>query len=300
MSRLGKSLPPLASLLPFEAAARLESFTRAAAELHLTQAAVSRQIRALEGDLGTRLFERRNRAVFLTEAGRDLGRVVSGGLEGIAARAGELRGARESGEVVLFAQLCEAFYWLMPRLSGFHQRHPRIELRVAASTRPLTEASGRFDIALQTTGRASGSHPLAFTAADEVFPVCSPGYLDGRRTPLAPRDLTSHRLLHHKADPADWLEWDDWLTRLGQASRAGSRGAVFDSYPVMIQGAVEGHGIALGWRRTVEKLLRSGALVRPLAESLALPNALSVYRRQGPTTPEVEALLTLLKSELAP
>lgn len=154
MNRLGKSLPPLASLLPFEAAARLESFTRAAAELHLTQAAVSRQIRALEDDLGTRLFERRNRAVFLTEAGRELGGAVSGALETVAARADDLRGRHREGEVVMFAQLCEAFYWVMPRLAGFHQRHPRVELRVAASTRPLTEAAERFDVALQTTGRA--------------------------------------------------------------------------------------------------------------------------------------------------
>ena len=140
MNRLGKSLPPLASLLPFEAAARLESFTKAAEELHLTQAAVSRQIRALEDDLCTRLFERRNRAVHLTDAGREIARVIGGALEGIAAHAGQLRGINRTGEVVFFSQLCEAFYWVMPRLSEFHQRHPEIEVRVAASTRPLTEA----------------------------------------------------------------------------------------------------------------------------------------------------------------
>ena len=161
-------MPPLASLLPFEAAARLESFTRAAEELHLTQAAVSRQIRALEQDLGAQLFERRNRAVHLTEAGRELARVVSGALEGIAAQAGHLRGVRRKGEVVLFAQLCEGLYWVMPRLSRFHQVHPGVEVRVSSSTRPLTEAAEHFDLALQTSGRASGSAPLAFTASDEV------------------------------------------------------------------------------------------------------------------------------------
>jgi DNA-binding transcriptional LysR family regulator len=301
MNRLGKSLPPLSSLLPFEAAARLESFTRAAEELHLTQAAVSRQIRALEDDLGTRLFERRNRAVFLTEAGRELGRAVSGALEAIAARAGELRGTRRDGEVVLFSQLCEAFYWVMPRLAGFHQRHPRVELRVAASTRPLTEAAERFDVALQTTGRASGSHPLVFTASDEVFPVCSPTYLAGLGTPLALAELPGHRLLHHRAEPRDWLDWDGWLERHGLALRVGGKGAVFDSYPVMMQAAVEGHGIALGWRRTVEKLLQAGALVRPFAESVFLPDGLSVYRReQGRSRPEADALLAWLKSELVP
>lgn len=292
-------MPPLASLLPFEAAARLESFTRAAEELHLTQAAVSRQIRALEQDLGCRLFERRNRAVHLTEAGRELARVVSGALEGIAAQAGHLRGVRRTGEVVLFSELCEALYWVMPRLSQFHQTHPGIEVRVSASTRPLTEATEHFDLALQTSGRASGSAPLAFTASDEVFPACSPGYLEGRRPPLALSRLAEERLLHHQAYPQDWLEWDDWLARLGLPLRVGSQGTVFDSYPIMIQAAIEGHGIAIGWRRTTENLLQSGALVRPYRESVSLPEGLSVYRRQaGPSRLEVDALLGWLREEL--
>jgi LysR family transcriptional regulator, glycine cleavage system transcriptional activator len=301
MDRLPKALPPLASLLPFEAAARHESFTRAAAELKLTQAAVSRQIRALEDDLGTRLFERRNRAVFLTEAGRALGRAVTGGLESIAREASRLRGERRSGEVVLFAQLCEALYWVMPRLSRFHQRHPEIELRVAASTRPLVESTEPFDVALQTSGRASGAHPLVFIASEEVFPVCSPAYLAGRRTPLALADLPNHHLLHHKADPQDWLEWDDWLERLGLKLRFSCKGTVFDSYPVMVQAAAEGHGLALGWHRTMERLLQSGALVRPFAESVVLPDGLSVYqRRAGRPQAEARALLRWLRSELTP
>ena len=300
MNRLGKSLPPLSSLLPFEAAARLESFTRAAEELGLTQAAISRQIRALEEDLGTRLFERRNRAVHLTEAGREFGRVVTGALQGIAAQAGHLRGVRRSGEVVLFAQLCEGLYWVMPRLSEFHQVHPGMEVRVSASARPLTEAEGHFDVALQTSGRASGSCPLVFTASDEVFPVCSPSYLKDRQTPLDLSQLADEHLLHHKADPQDWLEWDDWLDRLGLSLRVGSKGSVFDSYPIMIQAAIEGHGMTLGWRRTMENLLRSGALVRPFEESLPLPDGLSVYKRQaGPSRPEVEALLAWMKDKLA-
>ena len=301
MNRLAKSLPPLASLLPFEAAARLESFTRAAAELNLTQAAISRQIRALEEALGVKLFERRNRAVFLTEAGRDFGRAVTSGLESIAIKASDLRGQRQEGEIVLFSQLCEAVYWVMPRLAEFQQQHPRIELRIAASTKPLAEFGEHFDVALQTSGRASGSHRLAFTASDEAFPVCSPRYLGGQKTPLPLADLPSHRLLHHKANPQDWLEWDGWLERQGAALRVGRNGAVFDSYPVMVQAATEGHGIALGWRSTMENLLRSGVLVRPFAKSVLLPDELSVYQREtGRARPEAKALLAWLKNRLVP
>ncbi len=299
MNRLGKNLPPLASLLPFEAAARHESFTRAAEELHLTHTAVSRQIRALEEDLGVRLFERRNRAVFLTDAGRDLARAVSAGLESIAARAGDLRGARRSGEVVLFVELYLAIYWLMPRLSDFHERHPRTELRVSAATRPLAQTGDHFDVAIQCSGRAGGDHPCAFSASEEIFPVCSRGYLAGRDTPLALGELAEHRILHYKGEPGDWLEWDDWLERQGVALRVTGMGSVFDSYPVMMQAALEGHGVALGWRRALEGMLQSGALVRPCRETVVLPKGVSVYqRREARARPEVDALLSWLKAEL--
>ena len=99
MHNLRKRLPPPSSLLPFEAAARHESFTLAAQELHLTQAAVSRQIRALEDDLGLRLFERRQRAVFLTEAGRELAQAVTAGLDGIAARGAAARSCSSPNSV---------------------------------------------------------------------------------------------------------------------------------------------------------------------------------------------------------
>jgi DNA-binding transcriptional LysR family regulator len=107
-------------------------------------------------------------------------------------------------------------------------------------------------------------------------------------------------LLHHKADPQDWLEWDDWLAQLGLPLRVGGKGSVFDSYPIMIQAAIEGHGMTLGWRRTMQNLLRSRALVRPFKESVPLPDGLSVYKSQGgPSRPEVKALLAWLKDKLA-
>ncbi len=300
MNRLRKSLPPLSSLLPFEAAARLGSFTRAGEELGLTQAAISRQIRALEENLGVRLFDREKRAVSLSEPGRDLARVISGSLEAIATQATHMRGVRNSSEIVLFSQLCEGLYWLMPRLSQFHQSNPGIEVRVMTSTQPLTEASEHFDLALQTSGRASGACRLAFTATDDVFPVCSPAYLNGRQAPLRLTDLGQHHLLHHKVHPQDWVDWDDWLEQLGEVQRVGYEGSVFDSYPIMIQAAIEGHGMAIGWRRTTETLIESGALVRPFAESLHLPDGLSVYQHQnGVLRPEARKLLDWLQTELS-
>lgn len=299
MNALSKSLPPLSSLLPFEAAARLESFSRAADELHITQAAISRQIRGLEANLGVTLFCRRNRAVFLTQEGRELGRVVSEALHSISSGAEALRGELRKNRVVLLCQLCEAFYWLMPRLSRFHQLHPEIEIQVATSTKPLTEFTEHFDVALQSTGRASGLHVLAFTASDEVFPVCSPAYLAAHGQLLDIADIPRHTLLHHRATPPHLMEWDSWLGIFGASLGNQANDRFFDSYPLMLQAAVEGHGIAMGWRRTASRLIDSGALVRPCAQSVPLPQAISVYQRHaGADRPETRALIQWLEDEL--
>lgn len=298
MNLLGKTLPPLASLLPFEAAARLESFSRAADELHITQAAVSRQIRGLEDNLGVKLFYRRNRAVFLTREGRELGRVVSLALQSISEGAASLRASPQRNRVVLLCQLCEAFYWLMPRLATFHQQYPQIEIQVVTCTRPITQFNDPFDVALQSTRRASGAHALMFTACDEVFPVCSPAYLCPEQ-PLALPELATCTFLHHSSEPPHLMEWDEWLKAFGQSLARDARGVTFDSYPLMLQAAVEGHGMAMGWRRTASRLIESGALVRPCAESVFLPEAISVYRQQGAgNRDEVVALLAWLEAQL--
>ena len=298
MNTLGKTLPPLASLLPFEAAARLGSFSKAGDELHITQAAISRQIRGLEDNLGVKLFYRRNRAVFLTQEGHDLAQVVSDALHSIRDSAARLRASPHSNRVVLLCQLCEAFYWLMPRLSSFHQQYPQIEIQVVTSTRPLTEFTGPFDVALQSTRRASGAHPLMFTASDEVFPVCSPAYLATPK-PLSLADLQSCTFLHHSSEPPHLMEWESWLQVFGQALAEDARSVTFDSYPLMLQAAVEGHGVAMGWQRTAGRLIESGALVRPCAERVYLPEAISIYRHQeAGGRAEIAALLGWLEAQL--
>ncbi|WP_110643317.1 LysR substrate-binding domain-containing protein [Salinicola sp. CPA57] len=299
MFPLNRSLPPLATLLPFEAAARLESFTRAAEELGLTQAAISRQVRSLEKDLGAALFERRNRGVFLTPAGRQLAEVISQGLCRIAQHADDLRGGERAPRVILFCQLCEAFYWLMPRLATFNQRHPDIDLKLVTSTRPLTEQRDPFDIALQTHGRPSGNHTLAFTAADTIYPVCNPDHPAARNRPISLDALTDFDLLHHRAEPPDWMEWSDWFTAMGRDVATPLAGKVFDSYPLMLQAALAGHGIALGWQRTTERSIETGELVRPVVEALIQPEAIAVYtHRETVDRHACRALLDWLEEAL--
>ena len=300
MKNLRRILPPLSSLLPFEAAARLVSMTKAGEELGLTQAAVSKQIRALEADLGVALFERRNRAVFLTEEGKAYGAGLSDALQSIAKLSQELRARDKAGEVVLRAQLCEGLYWLMPRVSGFYEQHPQVPVRISVSTKPITEAEESYDLALQTASRDCGAAVEVFTATDRVFPICSPNYLArlGARPDIA--RLGHYRLLHHKVEPQDWIDWDTWLTRLGLPISIAGQGVAYDSYPMMIQAVIEGHGIALGWHRTVEKYLATGAIVRPFGERLFLPDGLSIYAPdKRPLREGAPELLAWLQGELS-
>ncbi|MEM9107329.1 MAG: LysR substrate-binding domain-containing protein [Pseudomonadota bacterium] len=300
MDKRNDHLPPLSRLRPFEAAARHESFSLAATELGMTQTAVSKQIALLEREVGTALFERRNRAVFLTDAGRRLGRVVGVALADVATEIAILRGSRRAEELVLHCQLCEAFYWLMPRLARFHERHPGTELRVVSTLNPLTEATQAFDVAIQTTGRAFGSARLAFTATDEIFPVCAPALLPANAYPIAPHDLVRFPLLSHSVVPQDWMEWHEWLQQVGATLSKDARFVPFDSYPLALQAAVAGRGVALGWKRTTQDMIEEGKLTRPCTEVVYRPQEISVFRGTARDLhPGTERLISWLSDELA-
>lgn len=297
---MNKSMPPLSRLRPFEAAARFENFSRAAEELGMTQTAVSKQIGQLESELGTALFERRNRAVYLTEAGQRLGRVVGKALSDIAAEMDYLRGGGRPHELVLHAQLCEAFYWLMPRLADFHARNPGIELRVISALKPFTEATEPFDVAIQTAGRPSGTARVAFTASDLIFPVCAPTLFDAARLPVTPTELARHPLLSHRVVPQAWMDWPQWFENVGATFPSDARVISFDSYPVALQAAASGQGIALGWQRTVESMLEEGKLIRPCDRAVPRPAEIVVYRgSQRSLHPHTDRLLSWLADQLS-
>lgn len=289
----------LSRLKPFEAAARYESFTRAADELGLTQTAVSRQIGQLEAELGVRLFERRNRAVFLTEEGRRLGRVVGEALAAIRAEVATIAGTSDPGTVILRCQLCEAFYWLMPRLAGFHALCPEIQLQMVSALEPLTEAREPFDVALQTTGRASGSARLLFTASDEIFPVCAPSLHGDLPQVHSSSEATDFPLLSHRVVPQDWFDWPDWFLATGLSRPPAIRTISFDSYPLVLQAAVAGQGVALGWKRTVEGLIEEKKLHRVGETSVKRPSEISVFAGSRRTrNAAVGKLIKWLEAEL--
>jgi LysR family glycine cleavage system transcriptional activator len=268
MLRLRAKLPPLSGLVVFEAAGRHLSFTRAAAEMSITQAAVSRQIRGLEEHLGARLFVRGGRALHLTAEGRRLHHAVTMGLEHIANVVLEIRSTEGDARVTVATTLAFASFWLMPRIPRFRAAHPDVDLRVVASDRPVDAGGEDVDVVIRY-GRATlpGFRP-SYLLDEEIFPVCSPRYLEGRPFLEEPADLLHEVLLHLDEDDPHWINWHTWLQLKGVHAPTLRRGLRVNNYPMLIQAALDGQGIALGWRHLVDGPIERGTLVRPIDASL--------------------------------
>ncbi|MQM38794.1 Glycine cleavage system transcriptional activator [wastewater metagenome] len=264
MDERKRGLPAFTALVAFEAAGRHLNFTRAAQELGISQAAVSRQIHRLEAEAGTALFRRLHRAVALTDAGAELHRSVSGGFDDIATAVTRIR--RERRPVGVAANNAVAFYWLRPRITAFRHAHPDIELAVFASDTDLPLDGEEVDLAVRY---GSGHWPDTEAVAlfgETLFPVCSPDYLADAPPLDTPRDLLGHALLYMRPHGRDWVTWTEWLAAQGvDAAERLPSGLTFDSYPVLLQAALDGHGVAIGTAHLLDPLLDSGALVRPLA-----------------------------------
>ena len=274
MSGFKQKLPPLSSLVTFEAAARLLSFTLAGEELHVTQTAVSRQIRGLEEYLGCPLFIRGYRTVTLTDTGKQLLQAVSMGLEHIASCVAEIRQTTPKNHLTVASTIAFASLWLSPRLLAFKQLHPNLEVRILASDRDINLQAESVDLAFGC-GDYDNQHGVkaTFLFADEVFPVCSPEYLRKQGPIDGPEALLLHQLLH--LDDEHWrnisweaTDWPLWFKNQGVEGSLPTGGLRMNNYPLLLQTAASGQGVALGWRHLVSDLLDQGLLVKPLPGSV--------------------------------
>ncbi len=267
MHKTLRRLPSLDFLRGFEASGRLLSFTRAADELHLTQSALSRQVAAIEQALGVPLFQRRHRALALTDEGEAFLREVTTHLAGIA-RAAETAGSlRRAPGLTVTTTVSFAALWLIPRLARFRARRPDVEVYVSADDRTIDLARGEVDVAIRYVGRESKVPPGALAMFGErMLPVVSPDVARAPGTPLKlPADLAKHVLLHLD-DPegrVPWLNWEAWLVSNGAAGLRPAGSLRFTLYDQVIQAAVGGQGVALGRLPLVGELLRDGKLVAP-------------------------------------
>lgn len=268
MKEFRKSLPPLHALISFEAAARLSSFSAAAQELNISQAAVSQQIRGLEENLNLTLFDRAHRTVQLTPAGRNYQHTVAMALEHLAMATRDLRVTRGRIRLTVAADQSMAWMWLVPRLAHFQEANPAISVRLVASDLESDCLVNTVDVALIHGDGKWPGYQARLLFAEEVFPVCSKAYL-GSASPLAsPRDLVRHALLHLEDDHWNWMTWRMWLTENGVDMPAARDGLTINNYPLLIEAAKKGQGLALGWNGLIDDGIREGTLVRPLTQSV--------------------------------
>ncbi len=266
MRFLGKRLPPLGTLVAFEAAARHLSFTRAAGELHLTQAAISRQIRLLEDDLGVALFTRANRAVRLTSEGRDLQHTVAPILGHLANAAEQLRNVSGAHRLSVATDQSIAALWLMPRLSGFRAANPDVLVRLVASDNDADCLASNVDIAIMHGDGTWPGYDATLLLDEDIFPVCSPAYLERHGPITSTSELAGHVLVDLEDDHWDWVSWRVWLTENNVDLAAEHHGMIVNNYPLVLQAARDGIGIALGWKHLADAYLNDGSLIRPLGK----------------------------------
>src|SRR6185369_16907493 len=236
-----RRLPALNALKAFEAAARHESFTRAAEELCVTQGAVSHQVKALEAELGIKLFNRERQRLIITEAGRDYLTVLRDAFDRIAVGTERLVQRQTSGVLTVSTSPDFAAKWLVHRLGRFAEAHPEIDLRVSATLHHVDFAREDVDLAVRHgDGKWSGLD-VTRMCSEELFAVCSPKLVSGRNRVTKPADILKFPLLYLDRR-TDWVEWFDTA---GVTGADLTRGPVLNRASMLIDAAIDGQGVAL-------------------------------------------------------
>ena len=268
MPTLKKRLPPLTATVIFEAAARRLSFTVAARELNITQAAVSRQMRQLEDHFGKTLFIRAASGLKLTSAGEVFYHEIVDPLTRIANSADKVRRKTLENEIVVSSTLGYAEHWLTPRLGEFHRQHPDIKIRLLATDSDISHiefvVDGMFSI--DYGGNADSSNSILL--CDElVYPVCSPDYLQQFKTVSKPEDLLDASLISIASE--HWINigdtpttWHSWFNSCGITMEEISSEMSFNNDAFAVQAALRGQGVTLGWHHLVCDYIARGQLVK--------------------------------------
>lgn len=268
---MARRLPPLNSLKGFEAAGRLLSFTRAAQELNVTQAAVSHQIKLIEGYLDVTLFVRTPRKLVLTEQGRALLPDIIEAFDKLSNAIGAVR--QEPSSKMISVRLAPSFAakWLSPRLKYFWLQHPEIDLCLYHANPAVEFDREEIDIAV-TYGKGDWPGVVADPILSlDFYPVCTPAFMTNDRPLSIIDNLRYYSLLHD----ANYECWSDWLKLAKIEGINANKGTIIDDTNVLIQAAVDGQGVALGSTTFVQDLLDSGKLVKPF--DITLVNEFAYY-----------------------
>ena len=249
-------------LLVFEAAARHGSFTRAARELNVSQPAVSLAVKQLETALKVPLFTRGHRAISLTPAGEMLFGDVSSGFSRMLETARRLRRQGRGAHVTLSVSTAFANYWMVPRLAHFRRRNPGIDLRLQTTDKDLDLAEEGLSLGVRLGAGAWRGYAAALIADEELIAMASPRFAEAHPGIASLDTLADQRLIHLEEPFRPRPTWGDWFSAMGGTYRDSGHGLRLNDYALVIQAAMAGEGIALGWRHVVQGLLEQKLLVR--------------------------------------
>ena len=291
-------IPSMTALVEFESVARLSSFTVAANELGVTQAAVSRQVKFLEDTLGVRLFHRLHRSIELTEEGEALYLVVAESMQKIAGVFDRLSSGPVQQELVLAATSAFSHFRLLPRLASLKKAQPNLQLRLSTQMFTADLRHKEIDVAVRFgNGRWSdGTATLLFD--EEVFPVCSPKWVESRGMPQSLQDVANAALIESDSTSEGWMGWEAWFNAVGLRPLRLNFALRCSLYTDAIQAARYGEGIALGWGRLVYDLVETGELVRLPVASLKPNDAYFIVVPHGRTiTAATDGLIDWLRQD---
>lgn len=288
------------SLLAFHVAANEQSFTRAAAILKLGQSAISHSVRQLETVLAVKLFEREAQGVRLTATGEKLAQRLQAGFDEIQLGLEEAISSQASSVVTLLVSTSLASHWLMPRIARFKQTYPEVQLRIITQDAYQDIAKLEFDLCIPVGCVPEGAYQ-SWKFVDEVlFPVCSPKWLAAQVPLQQLSDLLTRPLIHLEEhySPARF-NWPQYFQHYGLQLNDTRKDVSFNDYSIVVQAAIEGQGVVLGWHHIVQPLIEQGKLVAPLSERIQTPAPFYVIaREEKPLSTESKALLEWLLLEM--
>ena len=252
----------MTALVALDAAVRHRSFTRAAQELGVTQTAVSRQIMALEADLGAPLFHRKHRSIEPTSECMRLANALNRHFGGIADCVADFRAAAADGAITVGATSAFSQLWLLPRLVQFRRDHPNAKIRVKTSDDPINLENGDVDLAIRYGKAPFADGSVMASHSDVLYPVCSPDYEAGLGQTAPQFWEGDYDLISTVSDERSWYTWQDWFTAVGLRRKVLPPALEFNHFTQTLYAARAGQGIALGWELLVRTFLDDGTLVR--------------------------------------
>jgi DNA-binding transcriptional LysR family regulator len=268
-----KTLPPLDYLLAFEATAKSGSFVGASKSLNISETAISRKVKLLESHYNTDFLKRSHRSISLTPKGQNFLADISPVLENLRSISNNYLQPTNTQPVTIAATNSVATFWLMPRLQKFQSLHEQAKIMLISSDDDHKCLSDTNDLAIL---RGEGLWPgfnahLLFT--ETVFPVCSPQYLEANPDAQKLECLSRLSQIEVSSNHTEWMNWGTWLSHFSLPNKVQKHVSLFNTFPLAMQAAVDGLGIALGWAHLVDPLLQQGKLVRPISSHSVSTNS---------------------------